>query len=127
MKKQGILVPIFFVILVLVAAGAYWRGRRDVWIWEYKVYQANLLILTEWHTNEPPILEEFIKGRYYYLANKIPKNWLGTPYDYGSVSTNVAFLGVGKGDTSAGNEYRIFKERGVPLRPAHSDRPSSTK
>ncbi len=68
-------------------------------------------------TNLPPELKEFIKGRYYYCANKIPKSWLGSPYDYGPVSTNLWNLTAEKGPTSAQEEYRKFRERGVPLRP----------
>jgi len=122
MKKQGILIPAFIAILVLTAAFAYWRGRRDVWIWEYKIYSADLIRLTEFDTNYPPELKEFVKGRYYYVANKVPRGWLGSPYDYGPVATNLSSFPVGKGDTSAQNEYRMFKERGVPLRSPHGEK-----
>lgn len=59
---------------------------------------------------------EFMKGRYYFLANKVSAGWLGSPYDYGAVSTNVGCFAVGKGGTSAGWEYQQFKARGLPLR-----------
>jgi hypothetical protein len=107
---------LYIPVLLLTAGGCYWLGRRDVWIGEFKVYSADLARLTQYDTNLPPELKEFAKGRYYYVANKVPKSWLGSPYDYGPVATNLASFPVGKGDTSAGNEYRIFKERGVPLR-----------
>ena len=116
MKTKALIAPAYFLVLLLVASGAYWRGRRDVWISEFKTYDAKLIRLSELETNRSPELKEFIKGRYYYCANKIPKSWLGSPYDYGPVSTNLGNLTAEKGPTSAQEEYRKFKERGVPLR-----------
>lgn len=118
MKYKGLLLPAYILILVFTAGAAYWRGRRDVWIWEYKTYHANLLNLTQWHTNEAPVLTEFVKARYYYCANKLSDNWLGGPYDFGPMTTNWPFLVIGKGPTTGPEEYRKFKERGLPSRPA---------
>jgi len=103
-------------VLVLIAAvvaivGAYIKGRNDVLIGEFKQYQANVLTLTHWETNQPPELKEFVKAHYYYLANRTPKNWVGRPYDYGAVSTNVIHLTGFKGPTSAQEEYRKFLVR----------------
>ena len=95
---------------------AYMKGRNDVWIAEYKIYEANLLQLKFFETNHPAELTEFMKGRYYFLANKIPRSWLGSPYDFGPVSTNVAHLGVGKGPTNPQHEYELFKEQKVNFR-----------
>lgn len=101
------------VLLVAVAAvvGAYIKGREDVLIREFKHYQANMLTLTQWETNQPHELREFVKAHYYYLANRTPKSWVGRPYDYGAVSTNVIHLTGFKGPTSAQEEYRKFLER----------------
>lgn len=90
-------------------------GRENVWIEEYKIYDGDLIQVQHFETNLPPELGEFMKGRYYYLANKVPKSWLGAPYDYGQVSTNM-LLAVGKGDTGPRYEYRIFKERNTAFR-----------
>ena len=111
MKKQGIIRLLVSLIVAGAIIGAYLRGRNDVWIGEFKECQGNMLTLTVWETNHPPELKEFVKARYYYLANKIPKSWLGNPHDYGEVSINVAHLAVFKGQTSGQEEYRRFLER----------------
>lgn len=106
-------------VLVLIAGvaaivGAYIKGRNDVLIGEFKQYQANMLTLTHWETNQPPELKEFVKAHYYYLANRTPKSWVGRPNDYGAVSTNVIHLTGFKGPTSAQEEYRLFLDRFGP-------------
>src|SRR6266567_821545 len=106
MKKESVIVPVFCLLILLTAIGAYWRGKRDVWIEEFKIYTGNLTGVTSFETNMPPELKEFMKGRYYYLANKLSDSSLGSPYDYGPVSNNVVRLAVGKGPTSAQEEYR---------------------
>lgn len=90
---------------------AYIKGRNDVLIAEFRQYQANMLALSEWNTNRPPELREFVKAHYYHLANQIPKNWVGAPRDYGPVSTNVIDLTGFKGPMSAQEEHRRFRER----------------
>ncbi len=107
---------LFCLVLLTTAIAAYKRGRNDVWIAEYKIYEGNLVQLTYVQTNQPLELGEFMKGRYYYLANKIPRSWLGSPYDFGPVNTNVTRLGVGKGPTTPQHEYAIFKEQKVNFR-----------
>ena len=116
MKKQGVIRLLVFLVVVGALIGAYVMGRRDVWIMEFKECQGNMLTLTVWETNHPPELKEFVKARYYYLANKIPKSWVGRPYDYGAVSTNVIHLTGFKGRTSGQEEYRLFLERFGPLK-----------
>ena len=80
---------------------------------EFKTYHANLVAL-ELRANDRGTEEvkEFVKARYYYLGNRIPRNWLPlTNLDHGPVSTNaLADLTVGKGPTTASEEYRKFKE-----------------
>ena len=109
---------IFVVLGLLFAATAlcsYLKGKTDVWISEFKIYDANLNNVQHFGSNAPPELKEFMKGRYYYLANEIPKSWLGTPYDYGLVSTNM-HLAIGKGDTGPKYEYQVFKERSAAFK-----------
>jgi hypothetical protein len=111
MKHQGVISLLFSLVAVVAIVGAYLKGRNDVWIAEFKQYQANMLTLTHWETNHPPELREFVKAHYYYSANRTPKSWVGRPYDYGSVSTNIIHLTGFKGPTSAQEEYRLFLER----------------
>lgn len=106
---------LFGCLLVASAVFAFNLGRGNVRIEEYKIYEANLIRLQHFETNASPELKDFMKGRYYYLANRIPKSWMSTPYDYGQVSTNM-HLAVGKGDTGPQYEYRIFKERNSAFR-----------
>ena len=56
-----------------------------------------------------------MKARYYYLANRIPSNWV-VYRDYGQVSTNISPLIIGKGPTTAEDEYRAYKARGSGAR-----------
>jgi hypothetical protein len=118
MNKKSILIALYPALLVAVALLAYRQGRNDVWISEFKVYQGNLIGVTSFHTQHSADLKEFLKGRYYYLGNRIPESWLGSPYDYGTVSTNVSDLAVGKGDTGARYEYQLFKSKHVLFREA---------
>ena len=107
----------FIIVAAIFAAliGAYLRGRRDVWVNEFKTCQAHMTALTYWETNQPPELREYVKARYYYLANRIPKEWLGNPKDFGDVSTNVDHLATFKGPSSGHSEYRDFLVRyGLP-------------
>lgn len=117
MKNHGVLRLLVVIVAVVAIVGAYWNGRNDVLIREFKECQGNLSTLTQWETNHPPELKEFVKARYYYLANQIPKKWVGNPHDYGEVSTNVAHLAVFKGPTSGREEYRKFLERFALTKP----------
>lgn len=111
MKNQSVIRMLVCVVVVASIVAAYLKGRHDVWIGEFKQYQANMLTLTHWETNHPPELKEFVKAHYYYMANRTPKSWVGRPYDYGAVSTNIIHLTGFKGPTSAQEEYRLFLER----------------
>src|SRR5271165_5925994 len=111
MKHQGVLRLLVCLVAVAAIISAYFKGRNDVCISEFKQYQANMSTLTQWETNHPPELKEFIKAHYYFLANRTPKSWVGHPYDYGAVSTNIVHLTGFKGPTSAQEEYRLFLER----------------
>ena len=104
------------LLLTATTVFSYLRGRNDVWISEFKIYDANLILVQHFETNLAPEIKEFMKGRYYYLANKIPINWLGSPYDYGQVSNSVSHLNIGKGDTGAQYEYGLFKKNSVSFR-----------
>ena len=113
MTRKSILTVVYPVLLVAVALLAYRRGRNDVWVAEFKVYQGNLIGVISFPTQHSGDLKEFLKGRYYYLGNRVPEGWLGSPYDYGSVSTNISDLAIGKGDTSSRHEYQLFKSKNV--------------
>jgi len=102
---------IVLLLAGLIFVGAFFEGRKDVWENEFKECQANMLTLTYWETNQPPKLKEYIKARYYYLANKVPKDFVGEPKDFGAVSTNVADLAVFKGPSSGQAEYLNFLQR----------------
>jgi hypothetical protein len=111
MKHQGLLRLSVCLVAVAAIIGAYLKGRNDVWTTEFRQYQAIMLTLTQRETNYPSELKEFVKAQYYFLANKTPKSWVGRPYDYGAVSTNLAHLTGFKGPSSAQEEYRLFLER----------------
>jgi hypothetical protein len=101
---------ILTLFIVATIIGAYWQGRNDVLILEYKKCQADMINLTYWETNQPPELKELVKAHYYFLSNRIPKKW-ADPKDYGPVSTNIGSLGAFKGPTSAQIEYANYLER----------------
>lgn len=114
--KTRIVKPLVWALLSLVlVVAAYLKGRTDVWTAEFKVYHGNLTIFVD--AEHAPELKAFLKARYYYLANKIPKSWLeGAAKDYGTVTTNeLNRIVAGKGPTSAQEEYQKFKNRGVSL------------
>jgi hypothetical protein len=111
MKRQGIVRLSASILVAAAIIGAYLKGRNDALVTEFRQYQANMLTLTQWEANHPPELKEFVKAHYYHLANQIPKSWVGRPYDYGAVSTNLIHLTGFKGPTSAQEEYRYFLER----------------
>jgi hypothetical protein len=70
-----------------------------------------MLTLTHWETNHPPELKDFVKAHYYRLANQIPEDWVGTPSNYGPVSTNISPLTAFKGPSNAQWEYQEFLRR----------------
>jgi hypothetical protein len=100
--------PLALVLVVVLIIAAYLKGRNDVLISEMKTYQSNLIQLDHWQTNFPPELKEFMKGRFYYIANSVPKSWVPN-VDYGPVDTNISHLSVGKGPTTPQEEYRKYK------------------
>lgn len=87
-----------------------------MWIAEFKVYDASLINIQHFETNLCPEVKEFMKGRYYYLANRIQLNWLGCPYDYGVVDTNMGHIATGKGDGGPAFQYQEFKLRSLSFR-----------
>jgi len=109
--KRPILRLIFAVAVIAAIIGAYLRGQNDFLKTEYKECQAHLTELTYWETNQPAELKDYIKARYYYLANRIPKDWVGTPHDYGPIETNIQHIAVFKGPSSGQLEYIDFLKR----------------
>ncbi len=116
MNKKPIFKILYISLLIAVAILSYMRGRHDVLVGEFKIYEADLIDVRFYGNRYSDDLKEFMKGRYYYLANRVPEGWLGSPYDYGMVSTNVAHLGIGKGPTSPQHEYDQFKQKNVTFR-----------
>lgn len=104
----GILTAFGFVSAI---AGAYFWGQEAVWKAEFKTCRAHLQTLTQWETNRPPELREYLKARYYHSANRVPKDFVGQPVDYGPVGTNVATLAVFKGPSSGQTEYANYLQR----------------
>ncbi|HEX7860205.1 MAG TPA: hypothetical protein VF773_07770 [Verrucomicrobiae bacterium] len=86
------------------------HGRRAAYISEYKHYSGRMLTLTQWETNHPPELKEFVKAHYYRLANQIPEDWVGIPSNYGPVSTNIANVTIFK-ESNAQLEHQEFLRR----------------
>ena len=102
---------LLWVTLALTAiVGAYWQGRHEILILEYKKCQADMINLLYWETNQPPELKELVKAHDYFLSNRIPKSW-ADPKDYGPVSRNLGSLAAFKGPTSAQIEYMNYLER----------------
>lgn len=111
MKSRGVVRWLVALSVVAALVTAYIKGRDDVLVAEFKEYDGNMLTLSQWETNYPAELKEFVKAHYYYLANRVPKGLVGRPCDYGAVSTNVVHLTGFKGPTSGQEEYRVFLER----------------
>jgi hypothetical protein len=113
MKKYPLLELAVAVVLVASVVSAYVKGREDALIDDFKTYHANLVALESKVSNlGAEEVKEFVKARYYYFGNRIPKGWLPlTNLDHGPVSTNaLAGLTIGKGPTTASEEYHKFKE-----------------
>lgn len=101
-------------LVILFAVGLSWayeKGRQACLIAEFKVYQSNLTMIgAEQHTDE---LREFLKGRYYYLANRIPSDWLPiNRADFGAPQDEfLGTLSLGKEAMSPQTEYKQFLVR----------------
>lgn len=103
------------ILIFAVSVGlAYRRGRKDVWITEYKHFQAYMTHLSQYETNHPPELREFVKAQYDFHANELPRSLNIQPRDYGPVCTNLAHLTSFKGPSNAEEEYREFIKRFSP-------------
>lgn len=117
---KRILPMVWGFLLAALVGGVlgYIKGINDTLIREFKVYRGNLNYGTYFEEGRLSLdLKEFLKGRYYYLGNRIPLSSLdGAAYDYGQVSTNIAVLSIGKGPTTGQEEYRLFKQRGVSIK-----------
>jgi hypothetical protein len=59
----------------------------------------------------PAGVEGFRQSHYYRLANQIPESWVGTPSNYGPVSTNSSPLTAFKRPSNAQGEYQEFLRR----------------
>jgi hypothetical protein len=112
-KKRILFLALWVGVTMAIAIVAYLQGRKAVWISEFKTYQGNMVTFDRRRYSED--LAEFMKARYYYLANRIPSSWVAYR-DYGQVSTNISLLVIGKGPTTAEEEYRAYKARGSGAR-----------
>lgn len=110
--KTKVTVSVMAAIGLVAAINAVYRwGQQSVWKTAFKECHAHLQTLTQWETNRPPELREYLKARYYHLANRVPKEFVGEPRDYGPVDTNVATLAVFKGPSSGQLEYAAYRQR----------------
>ena len=103
-------VVILLSATIAAFAGGYSRGRNAVLIAEFKVYYGNLVARTV-PADSP--LADFLKARYYYLANRIPNRELPLPVrDFGPVTNDLArALAIGKGPTRADAEYQSYRDQ----------------
>jgi hypothetical protein len=110
MPKKLTLAVSGFVLCLLLTAAAYFKGRNDVLVNDFKTYHANLIGFDQ--VSPDAEFKDYLKARYYYFANRVPKDVLaGSDKDYGPVSTNaLRGLTIGKGPTTPQEEYRKFKE-----------------
>lgn len=109
--RQSLSILAKFLILIGVGIACYRRGAQDVLLNDFKTYQGNLVHLESFSEDANVDLKAFSKARYYYFANRIPKAYLGAPYDFGPV--DFKGLGIGKGPTTAQHEYLKFKALNV--------------
>jgi hypothetical protein len=112
--KTYCLIISFVLLLVILSAAAYMKGRRDVLLNEFKTYELNTVLLGASLSNaQNKVLYEFMKSRYYYIGNRVPSDWLPLREgDKGPVDTNlVKNLMIGKGPTTADIEYGNFKAK----------------
>jgi hypothetical protein len=111
---------VVIALICLSALGTVWlfgyeKGKESVLIAEYKVAASNLALLSE---GGDPALMEFAKARYYYCANRLPDGYFPLRGDFGPVNAQlVSNTTIGKGPTTAGEEYQRFKQRIQRLQP----------
>lgn len=107
-------------LVCLLGLGTGWlfgyeKGKRSALIAEFKVAASNVARLSE---GGDPTLREFAKARYYYCANRLPDRYFPSRGDYGMVNTQqLSNITIGKGPTTAGEEYQKFRERMQSLHP----------
>lgn len=103
---------VFFVSVALIVG--YLKGQEDTLTAELKVYYGNLVA-----ANVPAdsALVDFLKARYYYLANRIPDNRRPYPArDFGPITNMIAkTLAIGKGPTGADAEYKVYSNWNATL------------
>jgi hypothetical protein len=113
LSTSGLIVGLCVTATVAGLIG-YVQGRKAVLTAEFTTYAADLVT----YYSEPEArrveLEAFLKARYYYLANRVPKRYLGAPYDYGEA--DFRWLAIGKGPTTPRHEYERFKSLDVRFR-----------
>lgn len=114
MKTNLTIGIVLAAILTAVVGGvAYKKGLEAVILSDFKVYYGDLVALQTLKSSDAAVLGEFLKARYYYLANRLPEELLpiNAP-DLGPVTNEiVSSLSIGKGPTSSGIEYSNYVAR----------------
>ena len=112
-----VFISIAAIVLIIFLVGgiagySYLKGRKDVYVFEFKIYGAALMLKSD---QLSPQLREFIKARYYNLSTFIPENIVRVYNDYGAVDTTlIKGIATGKGDSTPEMDYDVFKKkRGV--------------
>jgi hypothetical protein len=114
MKKNAFIILALCATAIISGVTGYLKGRQSAFLEDFKTYSADLISLNGFPENQKLELRDFLKARYYYIANKMPESYLGVPYDYGNVDFHG--LTIGKGPTAPKHEYQLFKARKVQFR-----------
>ena len=114
MKKIIIFVAAFGLTALVGGIIGYRAGRNDAVIEDFKVYNAGLVDYYGFPEDRKIELQDFLKARYYYFANRVPANVLGEPYDFGSV--DFKGMAVSRELTTPKHEYELFKSKPVTFK-----------
>src|SRR5690242_1939159 len=94
--NKNFVIAILVLAIVFASVLSYIIGKQNAYYSEYEVTSANLVLVNGIFSNNcPSELREYLKGRYYYLANRISPRERSFWHDYGPVSTNVDYLNCG--------------------------------
>ena len=114
MKKLILIVACACFTILLGGILGYRKGKSDAAIESFDTYRGDLIIYYGFPEFRKIELQDFLKARYYYFANRVPSGYLESPYDYGNV--DFKGLSIGKGPTMPQHEYQVFKEKKLPFK-----------
>jgi len=114
MKKIIAFVAAFGLTALVGGIIGYRAGKTDASVDDFKIYDGWLIGYYGFPEDRKIELQDFLKARYYYFANRVPANVLGEPYDFGSVDFRGA--AIGKDLTSPKHEYELFKAKPVTFK-----------